>query len=50
MREIIGLLGFVLIGGLVWYLFLKPHDYQATFKAKTFPGAINQSIKYWATP
>ena len=26
---------------------LKPYDYLVSFKAKTFPGAINQSIKLW---
>ncbi|MEM9075844.1 MAG: GyrI-like domain-containing protein [Bacteroidota bacterium] len=40
-----------LAGALVfllgWYLFLKPDDYIVTFKANTFPGAINQSLKAW---
>lgn len=26
---------------------LKPYDYLVSFNAKTFPGAINQSIKLW---
>lgn len=38
----------LLCGGLLWYLFLKPHDYQVTFKAKTNPGIVNQAIKLWA--
>lgn len=39
----------ITIGGLVWYLFLKPHDYIATFKIKTSAGVINQSIKVWSS-
>jgi effector-binding domain-containing protein len=47
MKKYVFLIGLVLIGGIVWYLFIKPHDYQATFKAKTIAGTINQSIKFW---
>ncbi len=32
---------------VVWYLFIKPNDYQVNFKVKTFPGTINQIIKTW---
>ncbi|MEO9512501.1 MAG: GyrI-like domain-containing protein [Flavobacteriaceae bacterium] len=32
---------------LLWYLFIKPNDYLVSFHAKTFPGAINQTIKVW---
>lgn len=42
-------LGTVLILALVWYLFLKPSDYIIRFKASTFPGAINQTLKLWDT-
>ena len=38
----------LLLGGLLWYLFLKPNDYQVTFKTKAIPGTINQAIKLWA--
>ncbi|WP_435623631.1 GyrI-like domain-containing protein [Flagellimonas sp.] len=38
---------FVLVFLLFWYLFLKPSDYTVTFKANTFPGAINQTLKKW---
>ena len=48
MRKIIFFIGLLLIGGLIWYLFIKPHDYQVNFKAKTFPGTINQIIKTWS--
>jgi len=37
----------VLIGAGLWYLFIKPYDYLASFKVKTTPGTINQSIKLW---
>ena len=38
----------LLISSLVWYLFIKPNDYQVTFKTKAIPGTINQAIKLWA--
>ncbi|PRX56501.1 GyrI-like domain-containing protein [Flagellimonas meridianipacifica] len=43
------LFGFVgtLVFLLSWYLFIKPSDYIVTFKANTFPGAINQTLKVW---
>ena len=46
MKKFFYVLVFVLFGALLWYLFIKPHDYQVSMKAKTFPGTINQSIKY----
>lgn len=48
MKKFIYVLVFILCGALLWYLFIQPHDYQVTMKAKTFPGTINQSIKYWS--
>jgi len=48
MKNIKYLIAFVLLGGLLWYLFIKPYDYLVTFKSKTFPGAINQTIKTWS--
>lgn len=47
MKKGILLTGFILIAAAIWYLFIKPHDYQVSFKAKTFPGAIDQTIKAW---
>jgi len=38
----------ILLGSLVWYLFIKPNDYQVTFRTKAIPGTVNQSIKLWA--
>ena len=37
----------VIIMALVWYLFVKPSDYTIRFEVRTFPGAINQTIKLW---
>lgn len=41
------LLGAFLLGGLIWYFFLKPHDYVVRFEIKALPGTINQTIKFW---
>ncbi|WP_445384003.1 AraC family transcriptional regulator [Robiginitalea sp. IMCC44478] len=43
------LIGTLAIAGLalVGYLFIYPYDYIVRFKADTFPGTINQSIKLW---
>lgn len=46
-KKIIIFVGIILLVGFIWYLFLKPYDYLVTFKAKTFPGTINQTIKIW---
>jgi effector-binding domain-containing protein len=48
-KKILSISGILLIGFLVWYLFLKPYDYLVSFTAKTFPGTINQTIKTWNT-
>lgn len=37
----------IIVGGLLWYLLIKPYDYLATIKTNTFPGVVNQSIKSW---
>ena len=47
MRKIWIILTILLIGGLVWYLFLKPYDYVVNTSARTFPGAIQQTIQLW---
>ena len=46
-KKIITLAGLLLFGFLIWNLLLKPYDYLVSFKADTFPGAINQTIKTW---
>ncbi|MEJ2162350.1 MAG: GyrI-like domain-containing protein [Robiginitalea sp.] len=37
----------VLLLILAGYLFIYPYDYIVRFEAKTFPGTINQSVKFW---
>ncbi|MEO1009736.1 MAG: AraC family transcriptional regulator [Bacteroidota bacterium] len=34
--------------GLIWYLFIKPYDYKATFTTKATAGTLKQSLKLWA--
>lgn len=46
-NKIVYLVAFLLLGSLVWYLFIKPYDYSVSIVSKTFPGTINQSIKVW---
>ncbi|WP_090291785.1 transcriptional regulator [Flagellimonas zhangzhouensis] len=48
MRKIFSILLALMVGAVLWYLFLKPSDYIVRFKAKTFPGEINQRLKRWA--
>ncbi len=48
MKKIKYLITIILIGFLTWYLFIKPYDYLVSFKANTFPGTINQTIKTWS--
>lgn len=38
---------FVIVLGLVWYLFIKSYDYTIRFETNTFPGAVNQTLKLW---
>lgn len=47
-KRIIALILFTIVGFLVWYLFIKPYDFLGSIKVKTFPGAINQTIKIWS--
>ncbi|MBT8183925.1 MAG: AraC family transcriptional regulator [Eudoraea sp.] len=49
MRKFISALGLLVLGGLIWYLFLKSHDYKVTFKALANVGTVNQTVKTWNT-
>jgi effector-binding domain-containing protein len=49
MRKFISALGVLIIGGLIWYFFLKSYDYKVTFQATANVGTINQTIKTWNT-
>ena len=48
-KKILGFASISSICGIIWYLFIWQGDYRVTFTVKTFPGAINQHIKLWAT-
>jgi len=47
MRKIISIILALVVGVIVWYLFLKPQDYQVNFKAKAIPGTIYETVKAW---
>lgn len=47
MKKIYFILGTILIGGLIWYLFIYRFDYLVSFNAKANSGTINQTIKLW---
>jgi effector-binding domain-containing protein len=47
MRKWIFGFGFILLAVLIWYLFMKPYDFSVSFKAKTLPEIVNQSVKVW---
>lgn len=47
MKKFLWIFSALLLILLAWYLFVKPSDYTIRFEAKTFPGAINQTIKLW---
>ncbi len=38
---------FILLGILVWYLFVKSYDYKITFESKQSPGVIYSSLVAW---
>ncbi|MBT8301662.1 MAG: AraC family transcriptional regulator [Maribacter sp.] len=48
MKKFFYALVFILLGTVIWYFFIKSHDYQVSMNVKTFPGTINQSIKSWS--
>jgi len=48
MKKFIYVISIIVLGSLIWYLFLKPYDYIVAIEAKTIPGAINQTIKTWS--
>ncbi|MGI9532324.1 AraC family transcriptional regulator [Lutimonas sp.] len=47
MKKILLLIAIFLGCFLSWYFLLKPYDYLVSLEPKTFPGAVNQSIKTW---
>ncbi|MFD2099799.1 GyrI-like domain-containing protein [Flagellimonas iocasae] len=47
MRKISILVLTLVVVSLLWYLFIKPQDYQVSFKAKALPGTIFETVKAW---
>ena len=47
MKKIKYFIVFIFLGALVWYLFIKPHDYTIRFKVKTSPGNLSNSVEEW---
>ncbi|MCK0161528.1 GyrI-like domain-containing protein [Allomuricauda sp. F6463D] len=47
MRKIYSIVLALVVGVVLWYLFLKPQDYQVNFKAKAIPGTIFETVKAW---
>ncbi|MEW2920284.1 GyrI-like domain-containing protein [Muricauda sp. ANG21] len=47
MRKISILVLTLLVIAIFWYLFLKPQDYQVSFKAKALPGTVFETVKAW---
>lgn len=40
-------LALILAGIIIWYLFIKPYDYQVGFTVNANMGTVNQTIKTW---
>ena len=47
MKKVLKFLGVVIVALFIWYFFIKQHDYQVRFEAKTTPGTVSQIIKTW---
>ncbi|PQJ16471.1 GyrI-like domain-containing protein [Aureicoccus marinus] len=48
MKKKIALVALALVlGSLLWYLFLRPYDARARWEVKALPGTINQTLKAW---
>lgn len=47
MNKIKILIVFILLSSLIWYLFLKPHDYIVRFNVKTSPGNLFTEFQEW---
>jgi effector-binding domain-containing protein len=47
MRKWILGFAFILFGVLIWFLFIRSYDFTVSFKAKTLPEIVNQSVKVW---
>lgn len=47
MRKILSIVVALFLVSMIWYLFIKPQDYQVSFNARTIPGTIYESVKAW---
>ncbi len=47
MKKIKFLIAFIILGGLVWYLFIKPQDYIIRFNSRTAPGTLFSVVEEW---
>ena len=48
MKKILGIVLLVLLGVLIWLVFLKPSDFIAVLEAKSVTGTINHTLKTWS--
>lgn len=48
MKKIKLLIIIIILVSLVWYLFIKPHDYIVRFKIKTSPGTTYKAVEDWS--
>ncbi|MBT8280593.1 MAG: AraC family transcriptional regulator [Muriicola sp.] len=49
MKKILLIISFLILGGVIGYLFIYPYDYLVTMEARANKGTINQIIKLWNT-
>lgn len=47
MKKVIWTLSGVALIILMWYLFIRPHEFEVNFRAETLPGDIIQTIRIW---
>lgn len=47
MKKVFISIPILLLVVLLWYLFIKPQDYQVNFKAEAIPGTIYETVKAW---
>lgn len=47
MKKVIWTLVAIALMALMWYLFIRPFEFEVNFRAKTLPGDIIQTIRIW---
>src|SRR6187399_2776636 len=48
MKKVLWTLGVVLLMALVYYVFIRPYEFEVNFKAKTIPGDLIETIRIWS--